>query len=208
MDTESLRQRITTLDRLDRERVVFGAKSHDYRFQPVSAEEMNEFEEWCGCRLPEDYRSFLLTFGTGAGPAYGLWPLSTIREELGQIYQDYQEEHQLLANPADVFVLEEEILEAASRGKRREFAAPPTPGGFLPITHKGCEYVTLLVTTGRCRGWVFHADNFGSAGSVWLPESLPVGVLEVQPTELLFPAYPTFLDWITGWIDRGIETLK
>ncbi|MFJ5121733.1 SMI1/KNR4 family protein [Kitasatospora sp. NPDC088548] len=52
-------------------RPVFGAIGHQFRLEPVlSPAELAELEAQIGVRLPQEYRTFLLTVGAGgAGPA-------------------------------------------------------------------------------------------------------------------------------------------
>ena len=56
----------------------FGAKNHKYQWNPpASLKEIEDFEREIGVSLLEDYREFLLQAGNGgAGPFYGLFPIS------------------------------------------------------------------------------------------------------------------------------------
>ena len=69
-------------------------------FNPVlPLEELAAWEELAKAALPEDYRTYLTQLGNGgAGPAYGLYPLSLPKDEIARflrrpcIYSDGQEE--------------------------------------------------------------------------------------------------------------------
>src|SRR5262245_59586756 len=65
---------------------VFGSEQHRYRLGPVLSEaELVAFERDNAIRLPEDYRRFLSAVGNGgAGPFYGLEPLSTFGHDLSR----------------------------------------------------------------------------------------------------------------------------
>ncbi len=70
------RRRIATLASLDpRRELVFASESHDYRvLDPVSEQQLANFERASANRLPHDYRAFLLHYGAGgAGPDYGIY---------------------------------------------------------------------------------------------------------------------------------------
>jgi hypothetical protein len=70
-----IRDRIRLLAAVDRERLAFGASSHQYRLAPpLSDAELGALEAWLGS-LPAEYRRFVRELGAhGAGPCYGLLP--------------------------------------------------------------------------------------------------------------------------------------
>lgn len=56
---------------------VFGASGHKYQFEsPVDMSEIHDYEQKYGLKLPENYVRILTELGCGAGPYYGLNPLS------------------------------------------------------------------------------------------------------------------------------------
>ena len=67
---EELRALLNKAKAVDKYCYQFGAKSHQYQWNPpASVEEVEEFEQKIGVRLPEEYRDFLLLAGNGgAGP--------------------------------------------------------------------------------------------------------------------------------------------
>jgi hypothetical protein len=77
---EELRALLNKAKAVDKYCYQFGAKSHQYQWNPpASVEEVEEFEQKIGVRLPEEYRDFLLLAGNGgAGPYYGLFSLQKI----------------------------------------------------------------------------------------------------------------------------------
>src|SRR5262249_217006 len=159
--------------------------------------------------LPTDYREYLGEIGTGVGPYYGLLSIGKIREELQMIGEDHLEENGAHAKPCDPFPLEAQILDLQRRNVV-EFAplkCPSNPGGFIPICHQGCEFVTVLIVAGALAGLVMDTTNFASTPSEWCPARCPPGIVEHGRRRFPipdFPRWPSFADWIDGWIRQGI----
>ena len=82
---EELRQLLEKARTADAELKQFGAKDHQYQWNPPTAlAEVEAFERDLGVTLPEGYRDFLLQAGDGgAGPFYGLFSLEQVRGWLG-----------------------------------------------------------------------------------------------------------------------------
>jgi len=101
---------------------VFGSKQHRYRLgQTLSESELAAFESANRIRLPDDYRWFLAAVGNGgAGPFYGVEPLSTFDRDLSQPFR--------ITTATDALALED--LERL--GERNEYA------GILEFCHHGC----------------------------------------------------------------------
>jgi len=77
---EAVLQRIALMAAIDDERQVFGADTHDYAFaSPLTGDELGDLERSLGVALPDEVRAFLRHAGSsGAGPYYGLLPLSAV----------------------------------------------------------------------------------------------------------------------------------
>lgn len=211
--------RISQLSTLDAARRIFGARSpvkgwgHEYLAHPVGAQELEAFELWCGCTLPPAYRHYILEVGLGPGPYYGLMPFEKIRRELANIYQDYAEELGTTGTPGSPFALEEELVGLKARGPEgvRAFTAPRSPGGFIPISDQGCEFLTVMVTTGPLAGSVFTTTEFATAASEWHPATRPPGIASFPPQATVprdFPAWPDFTQWVDGWLDQSFYDLR
>jgi hypothetical protein len=215
MDSQiSLAERYRELAKRDRKFEIFGAEKHKYRPKKVSVGEIKEFELVIGCGLPEDYREFLLRIGSGVGPYYGLWSFDNIREELNSIYEDYHDEYEVRARPCDPFELEESAFAPqASEPKKAVFVdAPKNPGGFLPICHQGCEYLTVMVLSGTLRGKVFETSAFASINSQWLSATRPPGIVPLPKENAVglrkLPQCPSFSEWFVGWTERALCDLR
>jgi hypothetical protein len=192
---------------------VFGAKSHKYVGTRVPLVDLEGFQTHSGCHLPADYRHFLAEIGTGVGPYYGLLPLSKIKEELKMIAEDYQAAGTVPATPDDPFDLEKQVLDLKVCGTLDfpNLHCPKTSGGFIPIWHHGCEFVTVLIVSGLCAGMVMDTTNIGSTPSLWFPSKCPPGVVEYGRKRTAipdFPAWPTFADWIDGWLRQSVFGLS
>lgn len=157
---------------------------------PITEAAVAAYEARQRITLPEDYRAFVLAAGEGAsGPDYGLLTLSGGIEERGETIYDL----------ADDFPAPESTLD------HLDFAV----GGILPIQYSGCAYFTGLVTTGPCRGQVWHCieDRPG-----WVPASNgPIRVKREDYAsyynELLAPQNAkyrmTFAAWYASWLDEA-----
>ena len=118
----------------------FGAKNHKYQWNPpASLKEIEDFEREIGVSLLEDYREFLLQAGNGgAGPFYGLFPISASKgwpvepDKLPWLTPDTTAEE----------------LENVPNWKR----------GCIPIGSQGDTYITCLMVTGPDRGRVVYIE--------------------------------------------------
>lgn len=208
----SLAERYKEVAKHDRKLRIFGAEKHKYQPKKVCVDETKEFELVIGCDLPEDYRQFLLEVGSGVGPYYGLLSFDEIREELNSIYEDYQDEYNVRARPCDPFELEESAFAVPPFQGGPAFAdGPKSPGGFLPICHQGCEYVSVMVLTGPFRGKIFETCGFASTDSQWKSAEPPPGIAgrSKSLSELPeLPRYPSFSEWFVGWTENALNDLN
>ena len=212
---DQLRQ-LATLDATQR---VFGARGknkgwgHSYRSELLSEAEVVDFEQWCGCKLPDSYREYLLTVGVGAGPFYGLMPLEKIKEELGYIYESYAELGQLeVGRPGDPFALEATLVNRVRAQVKCDahFRCPPSPGGFIPICYQGCEFIILMVASGALAGRLFTATHFGEASGDWFPAGRPPGIIGYRKRFASlagFAPWPDFATWVDGWLEQCFSDL-
>jgi hypothetical protein len=134
---------------------VFGSKQHRYRLCPTLSEsELAAFESANRIRLPDDYRRFLSMVGNGgAGPFYGIEPLSTFGRDLSQPFQ--------ITTATDA--LTHEDLERL--GDRDEYP------GILELCHHGCAIHSYLVVNGATYGTIWDGREYfyptGLAFGVW-----------------------------------------
>lgn len=144
---EELRQLLEKARTADAELKQFGAKDHQYQWNPPAAlAEVEAFERDLGVTLPEGYRDFLLQAGDGgAGPFYGLFSLEQVRGWLGWPLE-----------PEKLPVLRPGMSEAEGCGKEN------WKRGCIPIESEGDTFFTCLMVTGPDRGRVVYIDYEGS----------------------------------------------
>ena len=159
---------------------VLGVKKHRFLLAPPLAEvEAETFEKTHQISLPEDYRSFLLTLGaTGAGPYYGLLPLSKWNDV------SFDDPHEAL--------LQSDCKLVPNMSKDWQCTLLKQGlepyGGALPIVEQGCTYYSLLVLNGPYHGKVVNIDLNGSPP--------------------FFVDNPDFLSWYERWLDEWLNGVE
>lgn len=184
----------------------FGAGKH--RFQlcaPLPESELLNFESAHAVRLPADYREFLLLAGNGgAGPYYGIEPLSawdTVFEEEAETPDFLASPCPLVDGPAthrawkaaierDARIAKGNIIPGASPTHVWEAFLPAEwsewGNGTIYLCDQGCTYSAHLVVTGESRGRVVYLD-----AQLWYP---PYFVRDLS-----------FLDWYERWLDQTMS---
>ena len=150
---ERLANKILELKQLDKEHRTFGSKEHKYKFKsPITKNELNLFQELYEIELPEQYRNFILHFGSeGCGPHYGLIPLEqAVKNQKGQ---PQDAEFIAVSKP---FKFKEFWNQQYTKGDygvwETNYFKAHWIDGALRISHEGCGYYTLLIVTGNEKG--------------------------------------------------------
>lgn len=166
------------------------AKDFAYELNPsIGLNELEAVETRFGCRLPDDYRHFLLTIGNGgAGPGYGLFSLEKALEYGGDLSKPFRRPDA----PYDP--------EANDRD------------GLLMLSTSGCAYDDFLVTGGKERGyvwsWIERSNNayglvptikkvrpYGSGSdAAWIQQFYDAPDSEKE----------TFSQWYDNWLNAPI----
>ncbi|MBV9123407.1 MAG: SMI1/KNR4 family protein [Planctomycetes bacterium] len=196
-----IREKLAFLDRLDPARKIFASHKHQYRLNPpLGMDCVEHFESLAGCRLPDQYRSFVTEFADGgAGPVYGIFPLGRLLEP-GRDLDSLTD----LARPFPVPRCVEEMRELG-------YSAP----GALPISEIGCGGMYWLIFSGTQRGfvWVQNPDadwgpELSDESHLWSNPATGIeGVLEAalkSPKELRLE----FVDWYVKWLDESLKEVK
>jgi SMI1 / KNR4 family (SUKH-1) len=184
----------------------FGVEKHHFRLRPpLPKSELLAFERHHNVVLPEDYRQFLLLASDGgAGPYYGLEPLSNWDEW-------FEEEAQLpgfLASSCplvDGVSLRDAWKAAQMRDARRaqgvvHVGATPSEAweallprnwpewgkGTINICDQGCTYSARLIVSGEARGRIVYLDS-----QLWYPP--------------YFVSDPNFIDWYERWLENTLS---
>ncbi|MBZ4422215.1 SMI1/KNR4 family protein [Myxococcus sp. RHSTA-1-4] len=172
---ELLRQRDTTLK-------VHGANRHRYELGPrLSDAELRRWEARHETPLPEEYRAFLQELGNGgAGPAYGLRPLTEDAAPSGGTFPLSRAQAETRARePID---------------EEGNFLAPPyegPPPAALWLCEHGCGEEDWLLVRGELSGGVWHT---GDSHFPW--SDVTTGRLY------------GFLDWYECWLDEELAELE
>ena len=199
---QRIQQKLSQARAADKDLEVFGASSHKYHLNPpVSEAEVLAFEEKYGVRLPECYRTFMLTIGDAkakksdfiAGPYFGLYAFGTCVDEL--LYEKIEtylkapcnlspdmtrEEWDALTDPLLPSEEEEEEDDDKYFAERAKVF-----GGLLPLGSQGCTYEHALVLNGKYAGRVVNVD------------------LDLAQPKFAFEA--NFLDWYERYLNEVIS---
>lgn len=153
---------------------VFGSDQHRYRLGPTLSEsELAAFESTNRVHLPEDYRQYLAMIGNGgAGPFYGLEPLSTSGRDLSRPFP---------FTTATDAPTDEDLQQLQDRDE--------SPG-IVECCHQGCAIYSYLVVNGPTYGtiWDGREDFYptGLAFALWYRNWLEQ-TLRVLDNERLVP---------------------
>lgn len=182
-----IRSGLKRLKKKDKKLKVFGADSHKYKSKKVSEKKLTAFEQTLGTKLPEEFRSFLIEIGRGAGPDFGILKLKRMMQELA-IWKKYLSEQEA-AKPFDFSNTDARELTEKKVKNEEEFyhKTLKTANGVLPIATEGCSFYFYLVLSGEQKGkvWGIDADGFNT---------MPAGLTK----EL------SFLDWYEDWLDNSL----
>jgi len=213
LDKVAVLDALRALDRLDRERKVFGSQGHGYRLNPpVTEAVINAFENKHRLRLPEDYLYFMTQIGSGrAGPFWGLFPfgMQDSGHEFGT-FEDgflvgdlsavfpYEEAWNLPASfwekrapvPLDATPEEEDrIYEEWDRLDEEHYWKPDLMRGAIPICHRGCALRQWLVVQGSLKGTIWDDDRVDRKG--------------VRPLLDEHGRRVTFAAWYISWLGQA-----
>ena len=190
---------IDTLDRIAekvrraraRDARPFGAETSGIHplHPPLAEDEVAAVEARLGVALPEEYRGFITRVGDGgAGPAYGMFRLSSaLREAKADAHPGllaapfpHTEHYNPDKDPAVI-----SFWDRADAGEvteeEEDMQGLREAAGTLPLCDEGCGYTHLLVVTGPTRGTMWIDSRGADAGFI------PLGA--------------TFLEWYERWID-------
>lgn len=158
----------------------FGSESHQFRLNaPLGEAELTAFEMHQGVRLPEDYRTFLLNAGNGgAGPHYGMFPLSRWRDFTDGVLDGLPDD--LLARPCPLHPDMDR-----SESWEGQFGGVLPYQGTLTLGTHGCTFFTQLIVAGPHAGRVVYVDEDGQAPYVCHE--------------------PDFLAWYERWLDELLK---
>ncbi len=186
---DEVRQRLAELGAADPELRRFGAPSHRYQLKPpLTEEQVRAFEERHGIKLPEDYRDFLLQVANGgAGPCYGLFPLSDLLDPDGRDVErvtpgedfPHAEAWNCTFPPQAPDESDDDHRRRYEAHEERYFATAHVAGS-IALCHYGCGDILRLVVSGPQYGTVWQDGRGGDYG-IW-------------------PLHQSFREWYDQWL--------
>lgn len=201
-----LKTKLSYLKQQDKKQVIFGSRQHHYQpGSPLSELALSEFETKHNLQLPEDYRQFLSSVGNGgAGPFYGLLPLSDHDEEGNRInYQHafpYTRKAPLRMHEAYEGI--QQKMEGLGEEEQEELhevllekIVDSVHSGIIYLCHEGCGMYSVLVVKGEEYGHVWYVDLANDAGAFPLTDPHDGSPM-------------CFTRWYEVWLDQAINGLK
>jgi hypothetical protein len=156
-----------------------------------------------------------LQVGYGAGPYYGLWSPEESLTEIRSLQMEYESEIGKHNSPSSSFPFSIDDVQSIERkiasGDKSPWIEWDWPcNGCLPICHHGCTFWSVLILVGELVGSIWDVACFAGYSGEWLPAQRPSGWWEFGVTSRLLPPLPTpptFMEWYTGWLERGLTDL-
>lgn len=212
---ERLRKKLAKLRSQDRKLTLFGAGppfGHGYEVNRIRPEQLAAKETELGIALPEEYKSWLLAEGSGAGPDYGLFAMEKV---FPPPYYDESGTGGDVETGADITPAHIAALHGkwASNPKNSSLAISiNSDKHLLIISESGCGAYTCLVTHGPMHGKVFGLVSELTDPSTAISALMPEGVfswsggvagrgeLTVDPANVF-----GFYEWYENWLDRALS---
>ncbi len=214
-------QKLSSLDKADPERGVFGSDAHRYELTPVLGPgQLDSVQNQLGVQLPANYATFLETIGTGgAGPFYGIFPLvstdgkwqwlgdgsdMTVLDQLSEPFPYTQpwnlDGHIIWDSKPDEEDerFDSESFEEAEEAWCEEFYEiywdPKWTVGAICLCHHGCALRSWLVVTGPERG------------NMWFDAMAETTGLEPHVDDE--GNHLSFADWYERWLDKELTSIS
>jgi len=184
---------------------VFGANGHQFEIMPrLSDGDLADAEAQFGVQFPEEYRGFLTAVSAGgAGPYYGLFPLSrdaagnwgwrgdgaelTDRSALATKFEPGDISATLAQlEAAQPPIDDEEAYEDWLNRYENVLWADQRTRGAACLCHEGCAYRDWLIITGPLRGQMWDDDRAGD--------------IDLAPAIAADGSALTFGGWYLNWL--------
>lgn len=204
---ERIQTKLKELKNFDTQNNLFGAKHHQYQFNPpLTLDEIANIENTLNNPLPNDFKAFLHYLGDGgAGRGYGIFSslefvdrfdnhycqnslktlnvLSKFDETISETQWDTQIRPYIFCEDLENL----DTLNPTQIDEIHEVRLSEYYAGFLPICTEGCGADWALVLRGKYQGRVIFAH---------IDYSLPT----LQP-------FTNFLDWYESWFEFAYRSL-
>ena len=153
-----------------------------------SEDKVAAFESLHHCRLPDEYREFLLRVGVaGAGPDYGLF--APDQHFTGSGYEECWCDDPDLSQPfphRDAWNVPHDSLDDLDVSYYTSQHCP----GSLMISDRGCALLSRIIITGPLAGQIWHDDRGDGAG--------------LHPCLSEDGQRMSFLRWYLDWLDAEV----
>lgn len=186
-------KKMESLKKKDTQFAIFGSETHQYKLNKTKSEnELLEFEERYGIKLPYGYREFLKRVGNGgAGPYYGLEPLeNSMSDDL-----DRPTDNEWI-DPSKPFKFVEAWNENEETDfNEEEYFSKELMNGALKISNFGCGISLILVVNGAEYGNIWVDDRGNDQGIYPDPYFKNNGRIN-------------FLDWYEYWLNTSLKEIN
>lgn len=186
-------KKLESLKKKDTQFATFGSETHQYKLNETKSEnELLEFEERYGIKLPGGYREFLKRVGNGgAGPYYGLEPLeNSMSDDL-----DRPTDNEWI-DPSKPFKFVEAWNENEETDfNEEEYFSKELMNGALKISNFGCGISLVLVVNGAEYGNIWVDDRGNDQGIYPDPYFKNNGRIN-------------FLDWYEYWLNTSLKEIN
>jgi len=204
-----IKSKLKELTTLDKKFEIFGASSHQYKFnQSISIEALNQFEKKYEVELPKDYKAFVSEIGNGgAGPYYGIHPL---QKDLGEFNPEnkfdllrFNFPHKEAWNWSNKIFAKFEELEESEDDEIvyffdniywEAYCKNELTQGSIYITEYGCALRFLLIITGEDKGKIWFDQRADKKG--------------INPVKDKNGTRLDFSDWYVEWLNKSIKKMK
>ena len=216
--SQTIKEKIAILKRLDPNYKVFGANSHQYKFnQVVDLKDIVLFEKKYHCKLPESYKDFLVNVGNGGvGPSYGVFLLGKMDDgfNLSAWTDDFVAPHKPFPFKEafnDTSMLEEGMPDEAEFDDIDDYETAYNKWSDEKMGQLQIEYWDLHALDGAipivehgcaCRSWLVVAEGI-EYGYIWQDDTADEG--GVFPFESRNKERYTFDEWYLQWLENSIK---
>jgi len=202
---EKILEKFNCLKNIDKNHKIFGASSHEYKFEkPLKEEEIIAFETKYNVTIPCEYKLFMMEVGNGgAGPFYGIIPFENC------LYSDIDNPNEkYLLNPSIKFPHNTEWNiefdgeykdenEKAIEEFENEYFDDKYITGAIRICNFGCGVSINLIVNGEEFSHIWTDDRCSDYGIY------PFNYYTFNNQKRL-----SFFDWYECWLDNSINEIR
>ncbi|MEM7342810.1 MAG: SMI1/KNR4 family protein [Chloroflexota bacterium] len=214
---EIIKEKLILLKQLDKDYKVSGARIHKYINSKVSEAELVRVEDKLGVKLPQDYRTFLIKIGYGAGPCHNLMSPEEILAHHLDGLNYFQAIESPTVSPATPFPF---TIQDAYRGyenQEQDFWADATidsiypENGAITIGEDGATAGVCLITSGELAGSIWEVVNLAWGEAMWYPASVHMGIISMENSKKrvrIDRPILLFYEWYDLWLEQSLNDVS